>query len=169
MVINVGSLKNKFDTYIGSTSFKTKAGAASEGQAMLIVSEAGESLANSISQAIVSNLNSGGAVAAVGSVSVESPRKIGYGEYSIGVNIEQQFRPSLVPEKYGGVDDMAALFNNGYVAANPVFGIWHGRPTRSVTIRVGAGFVGKGVYNYLTTHTGDKYKILDIDISDRFE
>lgn len=47
------------------------------------------------------------------------------GSGSVAINMTSDpSRPSLCPERYGGVDNIVAIFNNGYEASNYVYGNW---------------------------------------------
>lgn len=77
-----------------------------------IAAQAQQDLVNCMNAAISGSLM-GNEMSAVGSAVAGGISKLSNTEYQIGVSIPAQFRPSLMPEIYGGVDDMAALFNNG--------------------------------------------------------
>ena len=164
MSINIASITAKLNTYTGSSAFKQKAGGVSEEKALIIATDAGEQLAACITDAIGSTLNEG-AAAAVGGVYSNFAYKSGENQYTVEINIDQNFRPSLCPEEYSGIDDMAAMLNEGYAASNYVYGIWHGRRIKSLITRKGANFVWKGISNFYSTHTGN-YEIIDIDVDE---
>ena len=69
--------------------------------------------------------------------------------FALGVFFENLHRESLVPGRYSGVDNIVALFNNGYVASNYVRGIWKGhnnnKPIRSKIGRETLGFMQEGL------------------------
>lgn len=50
-------------------------------------------------------------------------------------------RPSLCPERYGGVSDIVAIFNNGYEANASVYGHW---ANHEQTMRTSAGKIRDG-------------------------
>lgn len=58
------------------------------------------------------------------------------------------YRPSLNPAKYGGVDNIVALFNNGYKASDYVYGNWHGNRVRSTISRPGLNFMQEAVSDF---------------------
>lgn len=63
-----------------------------------------------------------------------APKKMKDGRYQIEISFADDLsRPSLEPGKYGGVDNIVAIFNNGYPrnsgrvkAIENVSGFWHG-------------------------------------------
>lgn len=55
--------------------------------------------------------------------------------------IDDLRRQSLYEEKYDGVTNIVALFNNGYEASNYVYGTWHGEKVRSKKNRSGSHFM----------------------------
>lgn len=64
-------------------------------------------------------------------------------------------RPSLQPEKYGGVRNIVAIFNNGYPAdagrseaISYVAGWWHGKETVALPQRVGLYFMQDAVNDF---------------------
>lgn len=76
------------------------------------------------------------------------------------------FRPSLYPAGYGGVNNIVALFNNGYTASHHVYGSWHGNRVRSRLSRPGLHFMqaavadfngGHGAANNIVARLSDEY------------
>lgn len=63
-------------------------------------------------------------------------------------------RPSLYPEKYSGVDNIVAIFNNGYTAGNFVYGKWHDKNVRSLDQRQGSFFMQKAVDAFMASYGG---------------
>lgn len=68
-------------------------------------------------------------------------------------------RASLYPQKYGYVDNIVAIFNNGYTAENKVYGKWHGKNISSLDKRQGSFFMQKGVDAFM-----DKYSNFDVHV-----
>lgn len=62
-------------------------------------------------------------------------------------------RESLYPQKYAGVDNIVAIFNNGYTAGNFVYGKWHGNNIRSLDKRQGSFFMQKAIDQFLSTYS----------------
>lgn len=61
-------------------------------------------------------------------------------------------RASLYPKKYDGVDNIVAIFNNGYTAKDRVYGKWHDKYVSSLDKRQGSFFMQKAVDAFM-----DKY------------
>lgn len=119
--------------------------AEAEAIAAAIASAAAPLLAESVEEAISGSGLSGGAIGAIGSVSAGGAEHVGKFTYKVSASVDQQFRPSLVPDLYGGVDDMALLFDKGYSAGNKVYGMWHGAYTGSLTSRPATNFAERGL------------------------
>ena len=161
----MGSLTINYGVINSVLGAAAKKSGVAEERALAIANTAGQTLAQCINSAMGA-LN-GGQLAAVGEATASGATKVGEDTYSIGIDISQQFRPSLVPQKYGGVDDMAALFNNGWSASNEVIGFWHGRLTRSRTSFPGVHFVQNGIAAFMGSGGGD-YTIVSCTPSGRF-
>lgn len=75
------------------------------------------------------------------------------------------YRPSLVPEVYGGVHDIVLLLNDG-VDHNmaSVYGKWHGEYTYSKTQILGTHFLENAVNEFLAKRQKD-YGIKEIEIN----
>lgn len=164
--INSSSLHSKFTSYVKENHNEILK--ASSAEAEKIANEAGGVLVRCINNAISSSGLSGGAIAAIGDVSSTSAVEAAPGKYEVEVSIGTQSRPSLAPVEYGGVRDMAALFNNGYSAGGRVFGYWHGSWIGSLTFRDGAHFVEIGVNDFNAGY-GSQYNAVATITSDRFE
>lgn len=68
-------------------------------------------------------------------------------------------RASLYPEKYGYVDNIVAVFNNGYdTNGKRVYGKWHGENTASLDKRQGSFFIQSAVSEFLNKY-GTEYDI----------
>ncbi len=80
-------------------------------------------------------------------------------------------RPSLVPDLYDGIDNIVALFNNGYVASDRVYGYWSSytygtRKVASRQYRQGAAFIQSAVESFLNKYAG-RYNVT-IEIGDEY-
>lgn len=75
------------------------------------------------------------------------------------------YRPSLVPEVYGGIRDIVLLLNDG-VDHNmaPVYGKWHGEYTYSKTQILGTHFLEDAVNEFLLKRQKE-YGIKEIKIN----
>ena len=127
---------------------------------------AGE-LANCINAAIAGSLT-GNEMWAVGVATSGGYSKLGKGNYEVSVNLPPQFRPSLMPEIYGGVDDMAALFNNGY-SAHPLTVYYPntGEVRKSRPFRSPAQFIQTGLQMFAGSG-GGAYTVVSTQPSGRF-
>ncbi len=68
-------------------------------------------------------------------------------------------RASLYPEKYGYVDNIVAVFNNGYdTKEKRVYGKWHGKNIVSLDKRQGEFFMQSAVGEFMGKY-GTKYDI----------
>ena len=163
--INMSSISAKIGSFISSNP-STVANMVRE-KAEKIANEAGEQLVSCIRNAISASGLNGGAIAAVGDVSSTSAVELAPGKFQVDVSIDAQSRPSLVPDRYGGVDDMASLLDRGYSAGARVYGYWHGNYTGSLQQRDGAHFVQSGVDTFNATY-GGQYNAVATIVSDRF-
>lgn len=76
--------------------------------------------------------------------------------YTIEINFTDDLtRESLQPEKYGGVRNIVAIFNNGYPAdrsrseaISHVAGYWHGKETVALEFRPGLYFLQDAVNDF---------------------
>lgn len=95
--------------------------------------------------------------------------KIGKNKYQIGVWFAGNLhRDSLAPTEYGGIDNIAALLNNGYSAGHTVYGMWHGDNIASLTQRDGAHFIDSAVRNYMANYASE-YGVLNIEVADIYK
>lgn len=98
-----------------------------------------------------------------------SVQKIGKNKYLIEVWFADDLhRDSLAPNEYDGVENIAALLNNGYSAGNTVYGIWHGNQTASLTQRDGAHFIESAVHNYMANYASE-YGVINIEVADIYK
>lgn len=165
--INTNAIREKIAAFAKSEHGKSKALAASQTEALIRANEAGEHLAQCVRSAIMSSGLNSGAINAIGDVTITNAFPIGNGRFHVGLYVGDVFRPSLQPDIYGGVDNMAALLNNGYTANNVVYGYWHGNRIVSLPVREGAHFMQHGVENFKNKY-GDKYNVVELTISDTF-
>lgn len=153
--INMDSIVNKINS---SGSVKAKMSKATSAN--------GKAIAYNLANELVNNINSNSPSSIPSSpASFNGVSDLGDNKYKLGVRIDYEFRPSLIPERYGGVTDMFALFNNGYSASNRVYGMWHGEHIGSLTSREPLHFIQDAVDGL---SGGDGYEIIDKHISDRF-
>lgn len=87
-----------------------------------------------------------------------SPKKVGTG-YTVSISIGGgTSRPSLYPVKYGGVDNIVALMNNGYSTSHDVWGEWHGNFIYGRRSRPALGFMQQAVAAFNAQY-GSKYNV----------
>lgn len=145
MSVNMGAVMAELERAISTPNFISSISSS----AMMKARQATDLLAGCINSSISV---SGSAVAAIGTASASEttqesgvPPLGGTINYSGSVDMPQNYRPSLDPGKYGGVDDMAALFDKGYDAGGQVIGEWHGVIISSLQHRQALHFVQAGV------------------------
>lgn len=168
--INVASIRNKCKKALETSSKYTR---AKDAVGIKQCSEAGETLKSVLQKEISSNPNlSTEASTSIGDISTSAPTKIGKDTYRIGVFFSGDLhRPSLAPTQYpDGIENIAALLNNGYEARNFVYGTWngHGGKIRSRKSRPGAHFVQNAARIFESGY-GKKYNIKKIKIKDIYE
>lgn len=108
------------------------------------------------------------AISAATSLVSSEPYKAG--DYiAIDINFSGDlFRASLVPGKYDGVDNIVALLNNGYdTGGKHVYGMWHGKPYRSLTYRNGAHFIQEAVDEFNRLYASE-YGVIEINVSNKY-
>lgn len=124
-----------------------------------------EVLKNSISSSGISE----NAAAAISELSYSSATHIGGNIYTIEIFFTGDLsRPSLVPEKYDGINNLAALLNNGVDhEMKRVHGLWHNQETWSRTVIPGAHFVEDAVGSFRNSYATE-YNVIDISVNDIF-
>ena len=158
-------------------------GTLGNGKALKPISQAGEKfievLKSKIQEHAGSDYSSGElgdtAVSAARNLTASTPYQDG-NVFIIDINFEGNlYRSSLAPDKYGGVDNIVALLNNGYDAGKYVYGIWKGHEglyteetIRSLPHRAGAHFIQEAVEEFNSTY-GAEYGVMKIIISDKYE
>lgn len=90
------------------------------------------------------------------SLKAGKPQRQPDNSYKIEINFTDDLtRESLQPEKYGGVRNIIAIFNNGYPsdvgrseAISHVTGMWHGKETTALGYRAGLYFLQDAVNDF---------------------
>ena len=115
------------------------------------------------------------AVSALTKLQHGAPIKIGKNRYEIEVWFSDDLsRDSLAPDFYDGIDNIAALLNKGYSAANTVYGIWSGHGyggsfnIPSLREREGLHFIESAIRNYMANYALD-YGVVDIKVDSIYE
>lgn len=101
------------------------------------------------------------------------PYKTGKNKYQVAIWFADNLhRDSIAPDRYDGIDNIAALLNNGYTAGNAVYGIWrghhNGQKIASLTERDGAHFIESAIRNYMTNFAS-KYGVVEIEVDDVYK
>jgi hypothetical protein len=107
------------------------------------------------------------ALDALRQIDVTSGSKIGKLTYQVGVYFNSNLhRDSLVPEFFDGIDNIAALLNNGYrQTKSSVYGLWHGKHIEGLRSREGAHFMQDAKLEFGDNY-GAEYGIIDIKIDE---
>lgn len=181
--INTESVFAKAKKAISSTKIRKDINKVVPAGAEVIASEAAEKFINVLRKEIESHALSEGAgfsSGGLGSTAIDSltqlssskPYKLSDGSYQIMVWFDDNLsRESLVPERYDGVDNIAALLNSGYEAGHRVYGVWkgHGDARRSSLMnRGGANFIENSVSDFMGNYASD-YGVTDIEINDIYK
>lgn len=115
------------------------------------------------------SINSAGlsenAISAVSNIEHGSAHSIGRNTYLIDVFfVGDMTRPSLDEAKYGGIDDIVALFNNGVDhTMRPVHGLWHGEEVWSRTVIPGTHFIEQAVTDFMGNYASE-YNVTNISV-----
>lgn len=92
---------------------------------------------------------------------------LGDGLYQIPISFAGKLeRDSLDPAEYDGIDNIAALLNNGYIANSSIYGVWMGHTyynIPSLPQRTGAYFVQNAIRNFVESYASGKYFYLDVE------
>lgn len=112
---------------------------------------------------IASSGLSAGAVNAISGLNHGSAHSIGNNQYIIDVYFDGDMsRPSLVPSKYGGINDLAELFDEGVDhEMRPVHGTWHGHETWSRTVIPGTHFMEQAISDFMGNYASE-YNVISI-------
>ena len=106
-----------------------------------------------------------GAIEAISDISHGSAHMIGDNIYLIDVFfVGDMSRPSLDESKYGSINDIVALFNNGVDhTMRPVHGLWHGKETWSRTVTPGTHFIEQAVSDFMGNYASE-YNVINISV-----
>lgn len=157
-------MRKKMQSYINKNAKETDAGSPVINKAEMSV--AAEALIKFVKQMASSSDVAGSVLADISTLTAGRPVALSDGSYQIELSFKSDLsRPSLMPEKYGGVTNIIALFNNGYPkdagrssAISYVDGMWHGKFTRALPYREPLGFMQSAVemFNWLY---GEDYNV----------
>lgn len=76
---------------------------------------------------------------------------------------DNPYRESLMPQKYGGVDNIVAIFNNGYTASDRVYGKSHDKKIVSLDKRQGSFFMQKAVDEFMAKYSASYDVSVDLN------
>lgn len=134
--------------------------------------EAADKLIATLHKTINSSGLSPSAIAAVSDISHSAATRVGGSassatgiQYKITVSFSGYLgRPSLDEARYGSIDDIVALLNNGVGhTMRPVHGTWNGKETWSRTTIPGAHFIESAVSEFISAY-GSQYRITSYSI-----
>jgi len=110
------------------------------------------------------------AIEALSEIDYTKTYKESRGYYRVGVFfVDNLYRPSLYPEKYDGIDNIAALLNNGFgQTRGSVYGLWHSKQITGLRRRIGAGFVQLAKDDFMGNY-GVRYGVETINIDEIYE
>ena len=119
------------------------------------------------------------AVSALEKLEHGTPVKVGENQYQIEVWFSNDLRrDSLAPDEFDGINNSAALLNNGYkdhgkmMTNNPVYGVWMGHSGSfnipALRQRSGAYFIQNAIRNYMENYAAE-YGVVDIKVDDIYE
>lgn len=119
------------------------------------------------------------AVSALEKLEHGTPVKVGENQYQIDVWFSNDLRrDSLAPDEFDGINNIAALLNNGYkdhgkmMTNNPVYGVWMGHSGSfnipALRQRSGAYFIQNAIRNYMENYAAE-YGVIDIKVDDIYE
>lgn len=157
MNIDMTSINKKIEAFLNSPAGKKKIAQAVN----VKISSIGAEEANAAAQNMISVLRStaGGyglpesVAGCFDGLSASAPVKVSDNRYEVSINLGGNLaRNSLAPSKYGSVDNIVALFNNGYDAGNYVYPEGESKYTRSRKSRPGLHFMQQAVSNFNSSY-----------------
>ena len=178
--IDMGSVLGKAKDFMESNEGRKRAAGAkqkvmsgrvklSSGQSIHTPEEAADKFISVLRQAIDGSGLSAGAINAVSSINHSDAYKIGDDKYDIYVYFTgDMYRPSLDEARYGGINDIVSLLNDGAKGGAPmhtVVGQWHGETIRSKTVIPGAHFIQQAISDFMGNYASD-YNVTSIEVQD---
>ena len=129
------------------------------------LAEAGQKMADTVNAEIHSSGLSAGQQGAINEFQCGAPSKIGNFRYCITVLNAPHPSPSLVPERYGYIEDLTLLFNDGVDhVMKPVRGYWHGEEIWSRTSFPTTHFLENARDNFIANY-GSTYHIMECKLN----
>lgn len=158
-IADMASITAKVNKYMASAAHKKAVDAEIDKEAPRIVSEAADYFIDVMRSAIASSGVSANVAAAISDMSHGAPIKIGSGQYTIYIDFSNNlYRPSLDPAHYGGINNLAALYNNGAKGGEKmkqVHGVWHGKEYWSNPVIPERNFVQSAINTFMSAYGGE--------------
>lgn len=174
--INMKSILSKAKTYIGSTVGRNKVDGVVNKVMLgnIRLQSAGvihtpEEAASKFIEVLKDSIKNAGlspnAIEAVSNIEQTSAYRTGYNSYVIQVYfVGDMSRPSLDEAKYGRINDIVALFNNGVDhTMKQVHGVWHGEEAWSRTTIPGTNFIEQAVTDFMGNYASE-YNVTNISV-----
>lgn len=178
--IDMSSILSKTQSYMGSSTGQAKINnmvtkvmlgsiTLKSGGKAHMPEEAAEKFIEVLKNSINSSGISSNAASAISELNHSSAVPCGMNTYIIEIFFTGDLsRPSLVPGRYGDINNLAALLNNGVDhEMNRVHGIWHDKETWSRTVIPGAHFIDDAVSSFMGNYASE-YNVISIDVGDAF-
>ena len=180
--LNMDSILNKAKHFVNNTTEGQKrvdaivdkkmllgGSGSSQGNTVTIIGAAGaadkfiEVLRAEIQSHAGTNFGAGNlgatAITALSQLSHGEPRKVGKNMYQIDISFTGNLsRDSLNVDDYDGIENIAALLNNGYSARNRTYGYWLNHSHYSIPSlqnRTGAQFIQGAIRNFMSGYAAE--------------
>lgn len=172
--INTNSIRSKVKSALGNSATHSRmqtaaakaaqTGRTQNGAVVHTPEEAAAKFIEVLHQSIESSGITANQAAAISSISAGGAASSGT-TYTIGVSwTGDRTRPSLVPERYGGVYDLVGLLDKGWNASGSVYGMWHGHETFNRMSQAAGDFVDSAIGTFMGAYA-DEYHVKSIESS----
>lgn len=174
--INMSSTLAKAKSYMGSSEGQSKVNSTVQkimlgnvklqsGGTVHTPEDAAAKFIDVLLRSIESSGLSPNAISAVSGLDYTPATRIGENTWLVGVYFTGDLsRPSLQEDKYGSIENIVKLLNNGVDhTMRPVHGIWHGNEVWSRTTIPGAHFVEQAVTDFMGNYASE-YNVTNISI-----
>ena len=174
--VNMGAVLAKAQSYLNSKEGKAKisritdqalvSGGALGGEKVYSPTEAGNAFIEVLRKSIESSGLSGYAVEAVSDWNCSDVSKLKDGVYLVSIDfVGEKYRDSLIPDVYGGINNIVALLNTGVShTMKPVYGMWHGEETWSRTKIPDTRFIEQAISEFMQIYAA-KYHVRSISVN----
>jgi len=133
--------------------------------------KAAQELVRFVKQAAASGEVAPSVLADISTLTASNPKHVGGTTWMIELSFGGDLgRPSLQPERYGGVTNIIALFNNGYPkdagrseAISHVFGLWGDRYVFAKPSREALNFMQQAVNEFNTKYAASYNTYVELD------